>query len=96
MGIKQHREERKAYFKYWIMKEGVAPAVKEFMVAINDPHAEYFKAAYYSYNKGCEVKDKLAAEIAQKYGIDPKVLYDAHLDQTSKIMLGGAKRYLES
>lgn len=96
MGIRENRKEREPFHEYWKAKEGVHPAVKEFMIEINNPHGEYFKAAYYSYNKGSNVKARLAEGIAARYAIDPQMLLDAHIDQVGHCLNFGSADFLRS
>jgi len=60
-----------------------SPAVKEYLIAINDPAGEIFKAGYRSFPKGQDAKEKIRNIIAQKYKIDPKDLENADLLMTA-------------
>lgn len=54
--------------------------VKQYLIAINDPSGPVFKAAYYSYSKGNEARDRIKNIVAQKYNVDPDELEKAELD----------------
>jgi len=73
------REKMVPRYERWKSRTDVHPAVKEYMTAISDPYSDHFKASYYSFRKGQEMRDRMVKDISGRYGVDERMLRDAYL-----------------
>ena len=84
-------ETRKSDFRNTVEQQALAAVeriknsdypdvIKQYLIAITDPSGPVFKAAYHSYPKGNEARDRIKDIFAQKYNVDPDELEKADLD----------------
>ena len=84
-------ETRKSDFRNTVEQQALAAVeriknsdypdvIKQYLIAITDPSGPVFKAAYHSYPKGNEARDRIKNIFAQKYNVDPDELEKADLD----------------